>query len=64
MYVEAARKYIPNEASMTDEQIDEVCCTPNDLVNVSTVLIICVSSLRPTGLLCIVLGCRKMCPAW
>ena len=24
MYVEAARKYIPNEASMTDEQIDEV----------------------------------------
>ena len=25
MYIEAARKYIPNEASMTDEQIDEVC---------------------------------------
>lgn len=25
MYVEAARKYIPNEASMTDKQIDEVC---------------------------------------
>ena len=25
MYIEAARKYIPNEASMTDKQIDEVC---------------------------------------
>jgi len=24
MYVEAARKYIPNQASMTDQQIDEV----------------------------------------
>lgn len=36
MYVEAARKYIPNEASMTDQQIDEVmfsfpsvCSLPN-----------------------------------
>lgn len=63
MYVEAARKYIPNEAYMTDEQIDEVCCSPDDLVDLSTVLIICVSSLRPAGLLCIVLGCRKMFPA-
>ena len=26
MYVEAARKYIPNEASMTDQQVDEVYC--------------------------------------
>ena len=63
MYVEAARKYIPNEASMTDKQIDEVCCTSNDLVNVSIVLIICVSSLRQAGLLCIVLGSQRMFPA-
>lgn len=63
MYVEAARKYIPNEASMTDKQIDEVCCTPNDLVNVSIVLIICVSSLRQAGLLSIVLGSQRMFPA-
>ena len=63
MYVEAARKYIPNEASMTDEQIDEVCCTPNDLVIVIIVLIVCVSSLRQAGLLCIVLDFRKMFPA-
>ena len=25
MYIDVARKYIPNEASMTDKQIDEVC---------------------------------------
>ena len=31
MYIEAARKYIPNEASMTDEQIDEVCRHPPNL---------------------------------
>lgn len=35
MYIEAARKYIPNEASMTDEQIDEVCRLLNILVNAS-----------------------------
>lgn len=31
MYIEAARKYIPNEASMTDTQIDEVCQLSNIL---------------------------------
>ena len=35
MYVEAARKYIPNEASMTDKQIDEVCRFSNTLVGAS-----------------------------
>lgn len=35
MYVEAARKYIPNEASMTDQQIDEVCPFPSVLTNAS-----------------------------
>ena len=25
MYIEAARLYVPNEASMTDEQVDKVC---------------------------------------
>lgn len=35
MYVDAARKYIPNEASMTDQQIDEVCPFPSVLANAS-----------------------------
>ena len=35
LYVEAARKYIPNEASMTDEQIDEVRRFLNIFVNAS-----------------------------
>ena len=25
MYIEAAQIYVPNEASMTDEQVDKVC---------------------------------------
>ena len=27
MYEEAARKYIPNGASMSDEEVDKVCST-------------------------------------
>ena len=69
MYAKVARKYIPNEASMTDEQIDEVWLPPSQcsvLMQASAALMwsVCVSSLRQLGPRWVVLGCRKMFPAW
>ena len=69
MYAEVARKYIPNEASMTDEQIDEVWLPPSQcfvLMQIRVVLMwsLCVSRLRQLGPHWVVLGCRRMFPAW
>ena len=33
MYIAATRNYIPNGASMTDEQVDKVCCFSLHSVN-------------------------------
>ena len=69
MYAKVARKYIPNEASMTDEQIDEVWPPPSQCfvtMQASAVLMwsVYISSLRQLGPRSAVLGCRKMFPAW
>ena len=54
MYIEAARKYIPNEASMTDKQIDEVC-------HFSPCLCQC---KQVSYSLYVFLGCGVLVPSW